>query len=86
MERNENWPKIKAILADALERVPEERETFVSQACGEDQSLRAEVESLLSAYEGSLGLSEGELTAQLVDAAQISQSIGPYRLILKLGE
>src|SRR5215472_548883 len=86
MEKHENWPKIKAILADALERVPEERETFVSEACGQDRSLRAEIESLLSAYESSVGLSESKLTTQLVDAAQISRPIGPYRLIRKLGE
>src|SRR6516165_5206026 len=86
MEKHENWPKIKAIVADALERVPEERETFVSEACGQDRSLRVEVKSLLSAYESSVGLSESKLTTQLVDAAQISRSIGPYRLIRKLGE
>src|SRR5215469_11434929 len=86
MERHENWPKIKAIVADALERVPEERETFVNEACGQDRSLRVEVKSLLSAYESSVGLSESKLTTQLVDAAQISRSIGPYSLIRKLGE
>lgn len=81
MEKCENWPKIKAIVADALERAPAERETFVSEACGADSSVRAEVKSLLSAYENSLGLSENEVTTQLVDALQISQSVGPYRLI-----
>jgi serine/threonine protein kinase len=86
MEKNDNWPRIKAIVGEALERVPEDRETFVSEACGQDRSLRAEVESLLSAYESSLGLSESKLTTQLVDAAQISRSIGPYRLTRKLGE
>jgi non-specific serine/threonine protein kinase/serine/threonine-protein kinase len=86
MEKSENWPRIKAIVAEALERAPEERETFVSEACAADPSVRAEVESLLSAYESSLGLSGSELATQLVDAAQMSRSIGPYRLIRKLGE
>ena len=41
MEKKENWPKIKAILADALERVPEERETFVNllQRVADQQGL-----------------------------------------------
>jgi eukaryotic-like serine/threonine-protein kinase len=86
MEKNEDWPRIKAIVADALERVPGERETFVSKVCGGDRSLRAEVESLLSAYESSVGLSQSELTARLVEATQISRLVGPYRLVTKLGE
>lgn len=85
MEKNENWPRIKAIVAEALERAPQERETFVSEACA-DPLVRAEVKSLLSAYESSLGLSDSELAAQLVDAAQISKLVGPYRLVSKLGE
>jgi eukaryotic-like serine/threonine-protein kinase len=86
MEKDEDWPRIKAIVAEALERTPEERETFVSKACAADPVVRAEVESLLSACESSLGLSNGKLTTQLVDAVQISRSIGPYRLMHKLGE
>jgi serine/threonine protein kinase len=86
MEKNENWLRIKAIVAEALERAPQERETFVSAACAADPLVRAEVKSLLSAYESSLGLSDSELTAQLVDAAQVSKLVGPYRLVSKLGE
>ena len=71
MEKNENWQRIKAIVAEALERAPQERETFLSEACAADPLVRAEVKSLLSAYESSLGLSDTELIAQLVDAAQI---------------
>lgn len=86
MEKNENWPRIKAIVAEALERAPQERETFLSEACAADPLVRAEVKSLLSAYESSLGLSDSELAAQLVDAAQISKLVGPYRLVSKLRE
>ncbi len=86
MEKNQNWLRIKAIVAEALERAPQERETFVSEACAADPLVRAEVKSLLSAYESSLGLSDSELPAQLVDAAQISKLVGPYRLVSKLGE
>ena len=77
MEKNENWPRIKAIVAEALERAPQEPEIFLSEACAADPLVRAEVKSLLSAYESSLGLSDTELIAQLVDAAQISKLVGP---------
>jgi serine/threonine protein kinase len=86
METNQDWLRIKAIVAEALERAPQERETFVSEVCAADPLVRSEVESLLSAYESSLGLSHSEPTAQLVDAAQISKLLGRYRLISKLGE
>jgi len=84
MEKNENWPRINAIVAEALERAPQEREAFLSEAA--DPLVRAEVESLLSAYESSLGLADTELIAQLGDAAQISKLVGPYGLVNKLGE
>jgi serine/threonine protein kinase len=86
MEKREQWQKIKEIVAAALERTPEQRPPFVSQACGDDASIRAEVESLLSAYESSLGLSESAWTAEMDDAAQVSKSLGPYHLVRKLGE
>jgi eukaryotic-like serine/threonine-protein kinase len=86
MEKNQNRLRIKAIVAEALELAPQERETSVSEACAADPLVRAEVKSLLSAYESSLGLSDSELPAQLVDAAQISKLVGPYRLVSKLGE
>ena len=45
----ERWAQTKAILEQALETAPADRERFVAQACGEDAELRADVESLLAA-------------------------------------
>jgi hypothetical protein len=42
---------VKEIFQSALDRAPEERSAFVSQACGEDRETRAEVESLLLAHQ-----------------------------------
>ena len=87
METPEQWRKIKEIVGAALEREPGERAPFLEEACAQDESLRAEVESLLSAYEKSSGLSEHSLSGQLLDAvAHESKFIGPYRLIRTLGE
>jgi serine/threonine protein kinase len=45
------WYRVKDVLESALERTPADRDAFLTQACGEDSALRAEVESLLSAYD-----------------------------------
>jgi serine/threonine protein kinase/Tol biopolymer transport system component len=44
----ERWQKIKDIFQAALDRAPEERSAFVSQACEGNEELRKEVESLIS--------------------------------------
>ena len=46
----ERWQEVKAILAGALERAPEERRVYLDQACTEP-ALRREVESLIAAHE-----------------------------------
>jgi eukaryotic-like serine/threonine-protein kinase len=87
VETPEQWKKIKEIVGVALEREPAERAPYLDQACAHDQSLRAEVDSLLLAHEKSSGLSEHPLTGRLLDPAPLeSRSIGPYRLLRKLGE
>ena len=43
------WHRTKAVLAEALERRPDERAAYLDEACAGDQALRAEVESLLDA-------------------------------------
>ena len=87
MENPERWKQIKEIVGAALERELGERAPFLEEACAHDKSLRAEVESLLSAYEKSGELSEPALAEQPRDAnAHELKFIGPYQLIRKLGE
>ena len=45
----ELWKQVDALLEQALEQPPEEREAFVEQACGDNEVLRDEVLSLLRA-------------------------------------
>ncbi|PYS67332.1 MAG: hypothetical protein DMF73_19590, partial [Acidobacteria bacterium] len=47
----ERWQQVKAIFQWALERAPKERSAFLLSACGADESLRKEVESLLASHE-----------------------------------
>jgi eukaryotic-like serine/threonine-protein kinase len=87
VENPEQWQKVKEILGAALEREPAERAPFLQGACGHDKSLRAEVESLLSAYQKSVELSEPALAGKpAVDDPHARKFIDPYQLIRKLGE
>jgi serine/threonine-protein kinase len=54
----ERWREVRAVFAQALEREPAERPTFLDEACGNDAALRQEVESLLEADAGASGYLE----------------------------
>ncbi|CAN5854171.1 hypothetical protein BH24ACI1_BH24ACI1_12780 [soil metagenome] len=45
------WQKVKEILQSALELSSYEREQFLDKVCGDDESLRREVETLLASSE-----------------------------------
>ena len=50
------WKEVKPIVADAMEMPAAERAAYLDQSCRDDAELRAEVESLLAAADGDLGL------------------------------
>jgi eukaryotic-like serine/threonine-protein kinase len=81
------WIKAKSIFAAALDCDPGMRASFLRQACGHDDTLRLELESLLSAYDASDGLSKPPwFDLPWVDAPIEGKAIGSYQLIRKLGE
>ena len=86
MEKTGQWEKVKELFDAALELQPENRADFLAQACGADNSLREEIESLLSAYAQSDGLSRPAIPESASHEHQPLESIGPYRLIRKIGE
>ena len=45
-----DWPRVKELFHDALERGPAERAAFLSASCADDPAMRAEVERLLAAH------------------------------------
>ena len=84
----ERWQKVKGIFQAALERAPGERSAFLLEACGADESLRKEVESLLASHEkdGSFIDSPAyEAAAELIvnEKAELKpgQVIGSYEII-----
>jgi serine/threonine protein kinase len=85
----EKWDQVKELFALALERDPEERTTFLRQACAGDDSLRTEVESLLSSFDGASTFLEDCPAADLVSAqsrGMTGKRIGAYRIIREIGQ
>jgi len=84
----ENWGgKIVDLFNSALERNPSERPDFLRLACGEDDALRAEIESLLSSYDDTF-LKDSPVRNALSFAsdAMVGRQIGAYRIMGKIGE
>jgi eukaryotic-like serine/threonine-protein kinase len=79
------WQKIKYLFGEALERTPAERQAFLREACGENTSVREEVESLLKAHDSVGGMLERPADLAFPESMSV-RSIGPYRLLEKIGE
>ena len=59
---------------------------FVARACGGDEALRERVEVLLRAHETAGGFLRGTGDQEQLSPAGLSQAIGRYKLLEKLGE
>src|SRR5204862_94905 len=77
----------------ALQKAGAEREVFLNASCGDNQTLRAEVEALLAASDRSGDLLDVSIPGPLSPTVAGSQSvpeagatIGPYRLLQQIGE
>jgi serine/threonine protein kinase len=85
----EKWDQVKELFALALERDPEERSNFLRQACAGDDSLRTEIESLLSSFDGATTFLEDCPAADLLSAqsrVMTGRRIGAYRIIREIGQ
>ncbi len=94
---SERWQQIEAIFQAALDCEPEQRASFLDQACGEDDELRREIDSLLQSDESvaqsnSLqfhdlieDLIEASLQVRAQDSALIGQTLSHYRIDSLLG-
>jgi serine/threonine protein kinase/Tol biopolymer transport system component len=86
----QRWKEIDRVFAAALERDSEERPAFLTSACGGDQQLRAEVESLLahvtpeSFFDGPVVEEAARLLASERREPELT-SIGPYQVVKLLG-
>ena len=89
---NDRWQQIKEVFHSALEREPGERPAFLAEACGSDESLRREVESLIAAHEKEGSFIDApafEMAADwLADKeadSLVGQQINHYKILETLG-
>ncbi len=87
-----NWEKVKEIFSDAKQCGRDEREAFLDAACGDDENLRREVESLLSSFDeasGFLGESAvGEVASMvLAEKHQLEKGerLAHYEIVRQIG-
>jgi serine/threonine protein kinase len=87
----QRWRQVSRIYYDALARDAGERATFVREACGDDEALRHEVESLLAqpaSTEGFLSDPALAMAPGLVDPAEptlTGRTLGVYHILDLLG-
>ncbi|MFN8586186.1 MAG: serine/threonine-protein kinase [Candidatus Eisenbacteria bacterium] len=82
------WERVKELFDEALAQPAPARAAFVARAAGADDALRAEVESLLAAWERaeSSGALTGAMDAPAAEpepedgAARLGHTVGAYRL------
>jgi serine/threonine protein kinase/Tfp pilus assembly protein PilF len=88
----EYWDKLQQIFHAAIALTPGERSAFLDQACGDDESLRKKVYSLLNAHQESLTFVDQPVykaAAQLLidePALKPSQFVSHYQILSLLGE
>ena len=92
MITHDRWQRIKEIFQSAQERTPAERFDFLNEVCGDDQSIREEVEALLTAdasNEDFLSAPAYEFAAGMLadEAAEFSagQKVDRYEILCPLG-
>lgn len=84
------FERIERLLEGALQRPAGERTAFVRDACAGDETLRAEVQSLLAVdIPDALATGGAQLAAatipDLVDALGPGSLVGDYRLLEEVG-
>jgi len=82
--------RLTSIFHSALEREPHERGPYLDGACGDDQSLRREVEELINSHENAgsfIATPAYERSADLLagEGSFAGRSLGQYRLVSLLG-
>jgi len=81
----DRWREIETLYNSACERKPEERRAYLESACGGDESLRLEVESLLAHEELAANFLETHESTTPGNAVEASvpagEQIGPYLVL-----
>jgi serine/threonine protein kinase len=87
----EQWQRVEEVLQAALDRSPVERASFLEDVCGDDEKLKDETRSLLTAYDAAEDFIEQPamaLDARVligVDDENSGRELGPYKIVERLG-
>jgi predicted Ser/Thr protein kinase len=80
---------VNTIFHEALQQPPATRSDWLANACGEDEALRLEAESLLAAHDTADGFLEQPATFDPIDVAESAllpgTRLGSYRVIEEIG-
>lgn len=90
-ESPDKWEALKAVVADALELAPDQREALLAERCAGDAGALREARALVGAYEGADGVIDRRADAWLgLDGPDLlalgGQRVGRYRLERLLAE
>jgi len=81
----ERWRQVTAIFHAARENDPARRPSLLDRMCGEDASLRAEVESLLAAHAEASRAGRAGVSIDLLPQLSPGTSFGQYRVEALIG-
>lgn len=87
------WPRVAQLFETAVTLPPDQRATYLDQACSGDPGLRREVEALLRAdnassavLQGAVGAAARQVIQDLAPAHDLAgRRIGPYEVTRELG-
>ncbi|HTK29355.1 MAG TPA: serine/threonine-protein kinase [Vicinamibacterales bacterium] len=80
-----DWDRVKDLFGQALEREPAGRGAFLRDACRDDEAMRAELESLLAAYDANPSASAAANDAPWPDDLAPGDRIDRYRIVRRIG-
>ena len=90
MAQGDNWDRVQEIFLQAVDLCPAERSQVLDSACGDDDGLRQEIESLLqedAAAEAALDTVIRTEAASVLEEEPLSAGVrlGAYRVIEEIG-
>src|SRR5262252_4605695 len=79
--------EIEEVFEHVLDLDVDQRAAWLSERCGDDAQLRAEVDALIAAHESPPGILERRITPAPPPSTEplIDRLIGPYRVVRQLG-
>ncbi|HZE70490.1 MAG TPA: protein kinase [Pyrinomonadaceae bacterium] len=72
---SEHWEQVKEIFDCALRRRPEERGEFLNEVCPDNETVRHEVESLLSSFDHADHFMEKPVVGEMAEAVTIKKIV-----------